>query len=107
MNEVVENEIRATVDHQLNTLTDIIRIVGETRSDVKVIDRKVDRVEQKIDQQSADISELKVFAEEQKVFNAEQKAFNAEQKAINAENSRRFDRMEGMLTQIINKLTGE
>ncbi len=57
-------------DHQLNTLTDVVRIVGETRSDVKVIDRKVDRVEQKIDtnqqenrdrfdQQGSDIAELK------------------------------------------------
>ena len=47
-------------DHTLNTLTDLIRIVGETRSDVKVIDRKVDcnqqenrerfdRLEQKLD----------------------------------------------------------
>ena len=29
-------------DYQLNTLTDIVSIVGETRSDVKVLDRKVD-----------------------------------------------------------------
>ncbi|MFK0570798.1 hypothetical protein [Endozoicomonas sp.] len=47
-------------DHTLNTLTDLISIVGETRSDVKVIDRKVDcnqqenrerfnRLEQKLD----------------------------------------------------------
>ena len=56
--------------HQRNTLTDVVRIVGETRSDVKVIDRKVDRVEQMIeanqqenrerfDQQGSDIAELK------------------------------------------------
>ena len=29
-------------DYQLNTLTDLDSIVGETRSDVKVLDRKVD-----------------------------------------------------------------
>ena len=29
-------------DYQLNTLTDLVSIVGETRSDVKVLDRKVD-----------------------------------------------------------------
>ena len=29
-------------DYQLNTLTDMVSIVGETRSDVKVLDRKVD-----------------------------------------------------------------
>ena len=57
-------------DHQLDTLTDVVRIVRETRSDVKVIDHKVDRKEQKIDtnqqenrerfgQQGSDIAELK------------------------------------------------
>ena len=29
-------------DYQLNTLTDMVSIVGETRSDVKALDRKVD-----------------------------------------------------------------
>ena len=53
-------------DHQLNTLTDIVRIVGETRSAVEVIDRKVDRLEQKVDQQSSDISELKADTAELK-----------------------------------------
>lgn len=57
--------------HQLNTLTDIVRIVGETRSDVKALDRKVDRLEQKIDQQGSEISELKADTVELKADNAE------------------------------------
>ena len=72
-------------DHQLNTLTDIVRIVGETRSAVEVIDRKVDRLEQKVDQQSSDISELKADTAELKADTAELKADTAELKADTAE----------------------
>ena len=59
MGKTANKSLSNESDHQLNTLTDVVRIVGETRSDVKVIDRKVDRLEQKIEQQSADIAELK------------------------------------------------
>ena len=71
MGKTVNKSLSNESDHQLNTLTDVVRIVGETLSDVKVIDRKVDRLEQKIEQQSADIAELKTGIAELKTDNAE------------------------------------
>ena len=82
MSATVEQASNNQMDHQLNTLTDVIRIVGETRSDVKVIDRKVDRLEQKIDQQGADIAVLKADNEVLKADNEVLKADNAEIKEI-------------------------
>ncbi|WOG28060.1 hypothetical protein [Endozoicomonas sp. 8E] len=37
------------LDHVRDTLTDSVGLAGETRSDVKALDRKVDAVDSKID----------------------------------------------------------
>ncbi|WP_252180275.1 hypothetical protein [Endozoicomonas sp. 4G] len=48
MNATAKKEQNNEYDHQLNTLTDVVRIVGGTRSDVKVLDSKVDRLSQDV-----------------------------------------------------------
>ena len=50
-------------DYQLNTLTDMVSIVGETRSDVKALDRKVDCNQQenreRFDRLDKDVADMK------------------------------------------------
>ena len=50
-------------DYQLNTLTDMVSIVGETRSDVKALDRKVDCNQQenreRFDRLDKDVADIK------------------------------------------------
>ena len=75
-------------DHTLNTLTDMVSIIGETRSDVKVLDRKMDQLEQKVD----------VYQQENhKRFDQIDQRFG--------EQDKRFDKIEEALILILNRLS--
>ncbi|UYM14993.1 hypothetical protein [Endozoicomonas euniceicola] len=92
-------------DHTLNTLADMISILGETRSDVKVLDRKVDTLDRKVNaldhkvdalDHKVDALDHKVDALDHKVDALDHKVDALDHKVdcIQQENCERFDRIE-------------
>ena len=81
-------------DYQLNTLTGLVGIVGETRSDVKVLDRKVEVLDRKVE-----VLDHKVDVVDSKI-DRHHKEFSE----FKQESRERFDKIEDTLAIIVNHL---
>ena len=109
-------------DCQLNTLTGLVGIVGETRSDVKVLDRKVEVLDRKVEvlDRKVEVLDRKVEVLDRKVEVLDRKVEVLDHKVdvvdskidrhhkefseFKQESRERFDKIEDTLAIIVNHL---
>ena len=59
------------IDHVRDTLTDVVRVVGDTRQDVKILGHKVDEIKSELTEVKSELTEVKSELTEVKIEQVE------------------------------------